>query len=930
MPDKTPGERNRMRCIGLVAHVDAGKTTLTEGLLFACGEIRKRGRVDSRDTFLDTDVMERSRGITIYSKSALLHTPSHTYTLLDTPGHADFGTEMERVLSVLDCAVLLISIADGVNAQVRLLGDLLAHYHVPAVVFVNKTDQVTDGLPEKKAALLAEIRKHLFFGAVDFTNGAGDAEVQENCALCLGQEELLLSVMEGESIPDAVIRDGIRRREIVPVLFGAALRMEGVQELLTLLDRFVPDRTCGGGFAARVFKITRDPAGERETWMRLTGGSLSVRDTVTYPVSQTLSEDEEESVSSLTEKTTGIRLYSGGKWTARAKAEAGDVVAVTGLTKTFSGQGLGEEKTLGGGVLTPALAFEILLPPKTDPHLAFRRLTQLEEAEPTLRFVYDERRKEIRAHLMGQVQKEIVQDLAMRRFGLPISFGTPSVVYEETIARPVEGVGHFEPLRHYAEVHLLMEPGERGSGLTFDTACPSDLLPRHYQNLVLTHLRERRHRGVLTGSLLTDVKITLIAGKAHEKHTEGGDFRQATYRAVRQGLMMAENVLLEPYDDFMIRLPAGLLGRAMQDLEKMHAKMELPDEEGGIAVLRGSAPVISIEGYQESLTAYTKGEGKMSLRRGVSRPCHNPEEVIAAAGYDPELDRGQPSASVFCEHGAGTLIPWYEVRERMHVDSGWRPAEETAGTAGNAEEGAHFRTSGGTVLGTRPKEELSFREAEAKRLAGEDELRAIFERTYGTAKSREGGQKKTVRAAEPLPPSYRKPRPKAEKEYLLVDGYNIIHAWEDLSALAEKDLKAARDRLLDILSDFAGFDKRSLILVFDAYKVAGGQERVMRYHNIDVVYTREAETADQYIEKAAHELIRHYGVTVATSDAVEQIIIFGAGAVRLSAGDLLLEIRSAKAAMREVLAQKQTPRSEPGGTLAEKVRSAMDGQNGTA
>jgi len=903
---------------GILAHVDAGKTTLSEALLYLGGSIRKMGRVDTKDAFLDTDELERARGITIYSKMARYVSPGtgRTYTLLDTPGHADFGAETERAIPMLDAAVLLISAADGVNVQVRQLFDLLRIYGVPVFIFVNKMDQAgqADRGAERREELLEEIRKKLTDCAVDFTSGAGDQEVQEQIALCADNEQLLERVMEGETITDEEIRKMFSDRKLFPVLFGSALKMQGIESLMDAMDRYAPVPEYPETFGARVYKITRDASGERETWLKITGGSLAVRQQITYrkaePENMGEADEEEATGTEQTEKINQIRLYNGDRFETVPEACAGTVCAVTGLTETFAGQGLGTAEGDVQTLLEAPLMWEILLPQNTDPFRAFRLMKPLEEEEPMLRLSFDERRRVIRARLMGQVQREIIRDTAMKRCGLDIAFGRPSVVYKETIAGPVEGVGHFEPLRHYAEVHLLLEPGERGSGIILESRCSTDVLARQYQNVVLSQLARRRHRGVLTGSELTDVKITLLGGRAHEKHTEGGDFRQAAYRAVRQGLMMAENVLLEPFYDFELVLPQENLGRALTDLAEMGASFRQPGNDGRNAVISGSAPVAAIDAYQETLTAYTKGEGILRLRQGAYKPCVNAEKIVEEAGYDPDADLGQPSASVFCSHGAGTLIPWYEVRNYMHVDTGWRPGDSgesalRSGTmrssvsrAGAAEKwdsyGRHIEKT----------DEGSFREKESRRFAAEEELRAIFERTYGPVRTKvpgEGEKRERIYGNKPVKAA--RPRPKPEKEYLLVDGYNMIFAWENLRELAQKDIKSARDLLLDILADYAGFVSRSVICVFDAYRVAEGQERIYRYQTIDVVFTREAETADQYIEKAAHELQKRYAVTVATSDAVEQIIIFSSGARRLSAMDLLKEIVTSREAVRERIVQ---------------------------
>ena len=892
--------------LGILAHVDAGKTTLSEALLHITGAVRKAGRVDHKDAFLDTNEMEKERGITIFSKQARFTSSrenvERSYTLLDTPGHVDFSTEMERVLGVLDCAVLVISAADGVNGQVRVLWRLLDHYKVPTFLFVNKMDQ--DGAD--RAVLLSSIKKELSTKCVDVMPGNGplseqlaQGDVQEEIAVC--DDALLNAYLEGEPVTNEQICRLTADRKLFPVLFGAALREQGVPALLECLDTLIQPPVYGDAFGARIFKITRD-GGARLTWMKLTGGRLSVK--------TPLAECTDEKGSP--EKVEQIRFYSGSKYEARQEAVAGEVCAVTGLTRTRVGQGIGAEASGAEELLQPVLRCAVLLPPGEDLFKAYRSLRTLEEEDPTLHLTYDEEKKEITAQIMGQVQKEILQRMIRERLGLRVSFGEPSIIYKETIARAVEGVGHFEPLRHYAEVHLLLEPGVPGSGLVFENRCRADILAVNWQRLIMTHLEEKRHRGVLTGAEITDMKISLLTGKAHLKHTEGGDFRQATYRAVRQGLMMTESVLLEPFYSFRMEIPQESLGRALTDLQQMGASFTQPDLEDGRSVITGSAPVSQIANYAEQLAAYTRGEGQITCTLKGYEPCTNAEEIIAASGYDPELDLRNPPGSVFCAHGAGTPVPWYEVRERMHVDSGWRDPSDGPLTGkamlGYAEEDLweedmSYGSAGRTGLraGVRKAEKpASFSEREAKLFAEEDELRRIFERTYGPIKSRfsdeepdNGRSAKTWKRASRVisadPPDKRShaARKATEKEYLLIDGYNIVFAWEDLRELATKDIMAARDKLIDMIVDFAGFRKEHVILVFDAYKVRGGRGEVIHVGGIDVIYTKEAETADLYIEKAAHELSKRYKVTVATSDAVEQVIIYGAGAYRMSAQNLL-------------------------------------------
>ena len=919
--------------LGILAHVDAGKTTLSEALLHITGAVRKAGRVDHKDAFLDTNEMEKERGITIFSKQARFTSSrenvERSYTLMDTPGHVDFSTEMERVLGVLDCAVLVISAADGVNGQVRVLWRLLDHYKVPTFLFVNKMDQ--DGAD--RAVLLSSIKKELSTKCVDVMPGNGplseqlaQGDVQEEIAVC--DDALLNAYLEGEPVTNEQICRLTADRKLFPVLFGAALREQGVPALLECLDTLIQPPVYGDAFGARIFKITRD-GGARLTWMKLTGGRLSVK--------TPLAECTDEKGSP--EKVEQIRFYSGSKYEARQEAVAGEVCAVTGLTRTRVGQGIGAEASGAEELLQPVLRCAVLLPPGEDLFKAYRSLRTLEEEDPTLHLTYDEEKKEITAQIMGQVQKEILQRMIRERLGLRVSFGEPSIIYKETIARAVEGVGHFEPLRHYAEVHLLLEPGVPGSGLVFENRCRADILAVNWQRLIMTHLEEKRHRGVLTGAEITDMKISLLTGKAHLKHTEGGDFRQATYRAVRQGLMMTESVLLEPFYSFRMEIPQESLGRALTDLQQMGASFTQPDLEDGRSVITGSAPVSQIANYAEQLAAYTRGEGQITCTLKGYEPCTNAEEIIAASGYDPELDLRNPPGSVFCAHGAGTPVPWYEVRERMHVDSGWRDPSDGPLTGkamlGYAEEDLweedmSYGSAGRTGLraGVRKAEKpASFSEREAKLFAEEDELRRIFERTYGPIKSRfsdeepdNGRSAKTWKRASRVisadPPDKRShaARKATEKEYLLIDGYNIVFAWEDLRELAAKDIMAARDKLIDMIVDFAGFRKEHVILVFDAYKVRGGRGEVIHVGGIDVIYTKEAETADLYIEKAAHELSKRYKVTVATSDAVEQVIIYGAGAYRMSAQNLLEELVLTKSLMREHYEKKDGGKS--GGVLA--------------
>lgn len=884
-------DRKEQLTIGILAHVDAGKTTLSESLLYQRGSIRTMGRVDHKDAFLDNNVMERERGITIFSKQACFESViggrARVYTLLDTPGHSDFSPEMERVLKVLDYAVLVISAADGVNGQVRTLWRLLQHYEVPVFIFVNKMDQPGS----EKERLMDAVRRELSLHTVDFGEDLDGPEQQENLAIC--DDELLDGFFDGKSIGTEEIRALIRERKLFPVFFGSALKNQGVEELIEGMDRYALEPARTEAFGARVFKITRDESGTRLTWMKMTGGRLKVKDVISYEgkgavISGGSGPDMEDGPEQhkMQEKIEQIRLYSGEKYRPVSEAEPGMICAVAGLSATWAGQGLGNESAAQEEILQPVMTSRIILPPGEDRFSAYRKLRLIEEEEPMLHISYDEEKREISAQVMGQVQREILKRIIFERFGLCIEFGRPGIVYKETIRNTVEGVGHFEPLRHYAEVHLLLEPGEPGSGLVFENHCPPNTLAANWQRLIMTHLEEKRHRGVLTGAEITDIKISLIGGRAHEKHTEGGDFRQATYRAVRQGLMMAQNVLLEPYYQFRIEVPRANLGHVLTDLNQMKAKFSRPEINESKAVITGYAAVAQIGSYGENLAAFTKGEGTLNCTVRGYEPCENAEEVILEKGYDPEADLYNSPDSVFCSHGAGTVVPWDQVRNYMQLDTGWRFEGE------KAEQMPEDVIPVNLPQRRRKESPASGRKQDF--YAGEDELRAIFERTYGPIQPRigrpEGGRKaESLSVAGSAAPRKKKPT-RPEEEYLLVDGYNVIFAWKDLNELAQTDLKAARDRLMEILSDYAGYSGKIVILVFDAYRVSGGRGENYRYHNIDVVFTREAETADLYIEKTAHELRRNHQVTVATSDAVEQVIIMGAGALRLSAKNLLEDI----------------------------------------
>ena len=848
--------------VGILAHVDAGKTTLSEALLYLSGQTRKLGRVDHQDTVLDTDEQERERGITIFSKQARLTWGPLELTLLDTPGHVDFSAEMERTLQVLDYAVLVVSGADGVQGHTATLWRLLEHQNIPTFLFVNKMDQPdTD-----REALLGQLRR-LDEGCTDF--GGDREELLESAALC--DENLLERYLAGEKPDDGDLAGLIVRRKLFPCLFGSALKLEGVEELLSALERYTLAPQWGENFAARVFKISRDDRGERLSWLKVTGGELRVR--------QTLSGGGEED--RWEEKISQIRLYSGVKYTTVDQVEAGTVCAVTGLSHTRPGQGLGEEGESGPPELEPVLHYQVIPPEGCDAHTLLRDLRQLEEEDPQLKVRWNETLGELHVRLMGEIQRSVLTRLIHDRFGLDVTFGAGSIVYKETVAAPVEGVGHFEPLRHYAEVHLLLEPLERGAGLQFDSICPEDVLDRSWQRLILTHLMEKVHLGVLTGSPITDMKLVLLTGRAHVKHTEGGDFRQATYRAVRQGLRMAQGILLEPWYDFTLELPADCLGRAMADVQRMSGRFAPADHQGDMAVLTGSAPVSELGDYWNQVAAYTRGLGQLTCTLRGYEPCHNAQEVMEQIGYDPDRDTDNPADSVFCSHGAGVTVKWDQVREHMHLDSGWRPPEE------RRKEDQHQSV---------PRPTMSY--ADSAKM--ERELEAIFTRTYGPIKPRAFAPAPKAPARKERPWKGLKPRFQGE-EYLLVDGYNIIHAWDDLKRLAAQDLDGARLRLMDILSNYQGWRKCHVILVFDAYRVKGNPGSVEKYHNIHVVYTKEAETADMYIEKTTYEIAREHRVRVATSDGLEQVIILGHGAQRMSARELRFEIDQVQAQIRRIL-----------------------------
>lgn len=848
-------------CIGILAHVDAGKTTLSESILYLTGNIRKLGRVDHGDAFLDTYELEKSRGITIFSKQAVFDLGDIRVTLLDTPGHVDFSAEMERTLRVLDYAILVINGADGIQGHTRTLWKLLRSYHVPVFLFVNKMDQI--GTNRDK--LLEELRRSLDEGCVAFDEGRTE-EFYESLAMC--DESAMEEYLQSEEMRAETISSMIAERRVFPCYFGSALKVEGVQEFLDDIKRYIQafhsenDKKDGDKFGARVFKISRDSQGNRLTHMKITSGTLKVKDILV---------DEE--------KVNQIRIYSGEKFETVQEASSGMVCAATGLNYTYAGEGLGIEKEGKKPILEPVLNYQIKLPEGCDIHKMLGSLRQLEEEDPELRIVWNEELGEIHVRLMGEVQTQILQSLIMERFGVAVTFGTGNIVYKETIRGTVEGVGHFEPLRHYAEVHLIMEQGEAGSGLVFDSTCSEDVLDKNWQRLILTHLMEKTHRGVLTGSAITDMKITLAAGRAHLKHTEGGDFRQSTYRAVRQGLMQAENVLLEPYYTFRLEVPTEMIGRAMTDIQRMYGEASSPETEGEMSVLTGSAPVATMRDYQREVAGYTKGRGRLSLELKGYAPCHNSEEVIESIGYDSNRDTQNPAGSVFCAHGAGFNVPWDKVPEYMHIESQLKKKEDK-----------NVRPEGKVPVGKEAPQMPSWNAKEEK------ELEEIFIRTYGKYETKPRNLSKTVSAPSE---KYRKKKDPSLTEYLLVDGYNVIFAWDELKALAKDNIESARGRLMDILCNYQGFKKCVVILVFDAYKVEGYALEIQKYHNIHIVYTKEAETADQYIEKVVHEIGRKYHVTVVTSDGVEQVVTLGQGGTLISAREFYEEVEIVRHQIQE-------------------------------
>ena len=847
--------------ISILAHVDAGKTTLSEALLYTVGQLKKLGRVDNKNAFLDSYELERRRGITIFSKQAVLKTQNMEITLLDTPGHVDFSSEAERTLQVQDYAILVISARDGVQPHTETLWRLLSRYDVPVFVFVNKMD--LDGTD--KNAVLAELKKRLSDNCVDFT--ASEEELSENAALC--DEKLMEKYLEQGEISGEKISAAIKERKIFPCWFGSALKLEGVAEFIEGLEKYTLKQYYGSEFGARVFKISRDPQGNRLTYMKITGGSLKARSMISYSA-----KDGEKR---LEEKANMLRIYSGEKFEPTDEVTAGGVCAVLGLSATYPGQGLGFEKDFFKPVLEPVLTYRVLLPAEISPVEFLPKLRQLEEEDPQL-LVSGNATGEIYVHLMGEIQAEVLQSLAEERFGVHIEFDHGSIIYKETVAAPVEGVGHFEPLRHYAEVHLLIEPGEPESGITVDSLCREEVLSKNWQRLIITHVLEKTHRGVLIGAPLTDAKITLVAGHAHVKHTEGGDFRQATYRALRQGLMKAENVLLEPYYAFRLEVPAEQLGRAVSDIRVMDGKIASPESDGITAVITGRAPVSEMRSYQSDVMAYTKGKGKLALFPDGYLPCHNAEKVITAAGYDPEADLENTPDSVFCSHGAGITVKWYDVEKYMHVTGGINIASENQ-------------------IPILPDAKLLKRNLNID----DKELEAIMEREFGPIKRRKYSEAvlDTPKTAQALP---------NKKEYIIVDGYNLMFAWEGLAGLAKENFDAARHILTDILCNYRGYTKCELVLVFDGYKVKGNAGEKSDYKGIHLVYTKEDETGDMYIEKLVEEVGKNYSVKVVTSDNLIQVSALRAGVLRVPAREFIREIERVNAQIKEILAENGSKR----------------------
>jgi len=871
--------------LGILAHVDAGKTTLSEGMLYISGSIRKLGRVDKQDAFLDNYQLERERGITIFSKQAILEYDDTQIILLDTPGHVDFSSEMERTLQVLDYAILVISASDGVRGRTKILWQLLETYGIPVFLFINKMDQEGND----KAKLMKHLKEQLSEGCVDFTNEGTD-DFNEELVMC--SEELLESYLERECIYEEQIRVAIKQRKVFPCFFGSALKLQGVEEFMSGIVKYTcePVYNKEEAFGARVFKISRDEQGNRLTHMKLTGGKLKVKDILKY--------------GNWEEKVNQIRVYSGQRYEAVGEIEAGSICAVTGLNYTKAGEGLGCEHEYTVPVLESVLSYQIILPEGCDPRVMLPKLRQIEEEDPALHIVWDEQLQEIQVQIMGQVQIEILKSLIKSRFGVDVSFDSGRILYKETIDNVVEGVGHFEPLRHYAEVHLLLEPGKRGSGLVFKDNCSDDMLSKNWKNLIMTHLKEKNHKGVLIGADITDMVITLVSGRAHIKHTEGGDFREATYRAVRQGLKEAHSILLEPYYDFQLEVPKGLVGRAMNDIERMHGEYRLENTDGEIAIITGSAPVVTMRNYQSEVTAYTKGQGRLFCSLKGYGPCHNADEIIESSGYDSESDLDNPTGSVFCSNGGSFIVSWDHVKEYMHLEPYLKERRKDQ----EEYKDRNIPSTGSTWIDPEEVDRILARSNYANQ--GKKSIwtrqRPAIERVYKAS----GNYNMSIETKD---------------EYLLVDGYNVIYAWPELNEIAKDSMEGARGMLLDCLSKYRGICKSEIIVVFDAYRVQGHKEEVMDYHNIHVVYTREAQTADQYIEKFAHDNSRRYNITVATSDGLQQIIIRGAGCRLLSSRELKEAIdRANERVMKEFLDKQPSGRETIRDALNTHTRKQME------
>ncbi len=848
--------------VGVLAHVDSGKTTLTEALMYKSGNIRKLGRVDNGDSFLDTFSLERSRGITIFSKQAVLPYKDAEFTLVDTPGHIDFSAETERTLQVLDYAILVVSGSEGVQSHTKTLWKLLARYNVPVFLFINKMD--LEGAD--KGIAMAKLKTKLSDNCVDF--GSVD-DFYENIALC--DDELFLKYEE-EKLNKQDIIEGIRSRKIFPCMFGSALKLEGVTEFLDTLYSYAEMPNYGDDFGGKVYKISEDK-GQRLTFLKVTGGTLRVKEVLNS--NKNLNK----------EKINQIRIYSGEKFTTVEEANAGTVCAVTGITFTKPGDGLGFEKSAGLPVLEPVLTYRLNLPQEVDPHTALQKMRILEGEDPQLQVVWNERLSEIQVKLMGEIQLEILQSILRDRFGINATFGKGNIIYKETIGDVVEGVGHFEPLRHYAEVHLLLKPTDRDSGLLFTTNCKEDLLDKNWQRLILTHLYEKIHIGVLTGSPITDMEISLVAGKAHPKHTEGGDFRQATYRAVRQGLRSGKSILLEPIYEFTLEVPTENVGRAMADIQYMSGTFDSPEVQGEMSIITGTAPVSTMYDYSKDVVRYTHGKGKLLCSLKGYEPCHNSQEVIERIGYDADSDTDNSCDSIFCSHGAGYNVKWNEVKNKMHLSSVL--SEPTKPTVGVRER----------LRNVKDKDSI---------FALDKELMAIFEQTYGPIKAKKTEEKKRhidYTKQKEKSPGHIKTQDFKGTEYLLVDGYNVIFSWDELRELSKVTIDGARDKLINILCNYQGFKKCQVIVVFDAYKVKNNCGEVEKINNIDVVYTKEAETADMYIEKVTQKIARNNKVKVVTSDAVEQLIILGNGALRVSSREFLSEVKEAEETIRQIISE---------------------------